>query len=55
MIARAFVTHEAMLERFLLALDFHSHDERRTDYVANFHEVERDYFVCPETPIDLPE
>jgi hypothetical protein len=51
------VTHEKLVERFRLAVDWFAGDARAQDlprYVTNLNQVERDLFDVPESDIQLP-
>jgi hypothetical protein len=57
MVERGLVSHESLIGRFNAAVDYWSTDARADDlpkYVSNLHRVERDFFVLPETEIELP-
>jgi hypothetical protein len=57
MIERDLVSHEQFVARFRAAADALGMDSRSDDLpriIASFHQVERDMFAAPETPIDLP-
>lgn len=57
MIERGLVPHEQLIDRFRAAVDDFIGDARAEElprYVANFHRVERDMLVVPETDIELP-
>jgi hypothetical protein len=57
MIDRDLVPHSLFVDRFRAAVDALSLDSRSDDLpkiVGRFHQVERDMFGVPETPIDLP-
>lgn len=58
MIKSGKVEHSKLLERFRMAVDRYSVDARAEDlpkYVKNLHTAERDYFMAPETDIELPD
>lgn len=57
MIAKGFVAHDVLIERFQSAVDAFGGDARAEDlprYVRNLHRVERDLLEVPETQIELP-
>jgi hypothetical protein len=57
MIERGLVPHERLVERFRSAVDIFIGDARADElpkYIANFHRVERDMLLEPETEIELP-
>ena len=57
MVERDLVSHEVLLERFGLAVDWYSMDARSHDlprYVQNLNRVERDILSVAETEIELP-
>lgn len=45
MVSAGHAPHDAVLERFHLAMDAHFHDERRAAWIRNFNSVERDSYV----------
>jgi len=58
MIDKGLVQHPVLVERFRSAVDRFSHEARADKlprYVRNLHQVERDQFDVPETPIYLPD
>jgi hypothetical protein len=51
------VDHARLVNRFRSAVDTYAMDARAEElprYVRNLHQVERDFFQRPETPIELP-
>jgi hypothetical protein len=57
MIERGLLPHEALVTRFMDAVDSYQMDARASDlskYVSNLHVVERDMLLVPTTAIDLP-
>jgi hypothetical protein len=57
MVDRGLVPHEALIKRFLLAVDWFIMDAHAPDipqYVNNLHRIERDIYSCEETHIELP-
>lgn len=51
------VPHDALVERFKLAVDIFAYDARAEElpkYIANLNRVERDMFAVPESEIDFP-
>lgn len=58
MVARGFVPHKRLVERFRAAVDAFSLDSRAEDLpkvIKNLHRVERDSFHVPESSIELPD
>lgn len=58
MIERDLVPHDALVARFLAAVDAFSGDARAEElpkYVANLHRVERDLLDVDETEVELPK
>lgn len=57
MIRRGLVPHARLIERFRGAVDEFIGDARAADlprYIENFHRVERDMLMMPETEIEVP-
>lgn len=57
MVDRDLVPHDALIERFRLAVDWFGMDARAPEipkYVENLHRVERDIYSSEETEIELP-
>lgn len=57
MVDLGLVPHDALIERFRLAVDWFSMDARASEiprYVRNLHRVERDIYAVGETEIELP-
>lgn len=57
MVDRGLVDHARLLARFQAAVDVFAYDARVDDlpaYLDNLHEVERDLFDVPESPVALP-
>jgi hypothetical protein len=57
MVDRDLVLHDALIDRFRLAVDWFSMDARVDEiqkYLKNLHRVERDIFAIDETEIELP-
>jgi hypothetical protein len=58
LVNKKFVSHENLLERFKLAIDYYSIDARAEDlpiYIRHLNQVERNMFFVPESKIDLPD
>ena len=54
---RDLVPHDALIDRFRLAVDWFSMDARAAEipqYVKNLHRVERDIYAIDETEVELP-
>jgi hypothetical protein len=57
MVERDLVPHEALVSRFVLAVDAFACDARADDlprYVSHLHRVERDLYAVCESVIELP-
>lgn len=57
MIERGLIAHDVLVARFRSAVDIFAYDARADDLpaiVRNFHTVERDFLLVPETEIALP-
>jgi hypothetical protein len=57
MVDRDLVPHDALIDRFRLAVDWFSMDARADEipqYVKNLHRVERDIYAINETEVELP-
>jgi len=57
MVDRDLVPHNALIDRFRLAVDWFSMDARAVEiprYVKNLHRVERDIYAIEETVVELP-